>query len=217
MSAWWDKYSARIDALTVRERLILFVAIMVCCIALADTIWLTPAQSEQQKTALQFAAQTQELDRLRQEMLTGARPSEERLAMRSELEATQVQIDAVNREVQSNATGTSGDPALEQVLVEFLRREKGLTLLGTGTLNQELSSVTAARTSAASSLADELPEDIHRRGLELRVSGPYADLVRYLKTLESALPKLRWGPMTLDATKSVPELSLQVYLVGLQP
>jgi MSHA biogenesis protein MshJ len=218
MKAWWDKCSARVDALTVRERLILFVSIMVCCIALADTFFLTPAQSEQQKVAQQFSAQMQELDRLRQELQTGAQPSEERLAMRSALEATQAQIEAVNREVQSSAPDTSGDPALERVLVEFLRREKGLTLLGTRTLKQDVpSSLGAGTAPPPANATDVLPEEIRRRGLELRVSGPYAELVRYVKTLEIALPKLRWGAMKLDATKSVPELTLQVYLVGIQP
>ena len=56
-----------------------------------------------------------------------------------------------------------------------------------------------------------------RRGLELSVSGSYAELVRYVNTLESALPTLRWGTLHLKSAKQPPELTLQVFVVGAPP
>ena len=56
-----------------------------------------------------------------------------------------------------------------------------------------------------------------KRGLELRVAGPYAELNRYVKTLEAALPSLRWGVLTVKKGPQTAELTLQVFVVGVQP
>ena len=58
---------------------------------------------------------------------------------------------------------------------------------------------------------------VQRRGLQLKVAGSYAELSRYVKSLEQALPRLRWGPMQLVVNKQVPELTLQVYVLEVQP
>ena len=41
--------------------------------------------------------------------------------------------------------------------------------------------------------------------------------MRYVRTLENALPTLRWGTLQLKTTKQAPELTLQVYVVGVPP
>jgi MSHA biogenesis protein MshJ len=210
MKALWEKYAARIDALSLRERMFLFLSVLVCCLAIADTLWLTPAQQAQRQLVQRFGAQTTELNRLRSELQTTGRPSDETLAMRQELESIQSKIDAVNQDIQAGGPTDAGGPALEQVLMEFLRRQDGLTLLGTGTLQGESREGASGGTAKSAS-------GLTRRGMELRVAGPYPELVRYVKALETALPKLRWGPMQLKADKPVPELTLQVYLVGVQP
>jgi MSHA biogenesis protein MshJ len=211
MNALWEKYAARIDALSLRERMFLFLSVLVCCLAIADTLWLTPAQQAQRQLVQRFGAQTTELNRLRSELQTTGRPSDETLAMRQELESIQSKIDAVNQDIQAGGPTDAGGPALEQVLMEFLRRQDGLTLLGTGTLQAE------SRAAASGGGTAKVLPGLTRRGMELRVAGSYPELVRYVKALETALPKLRWGPMQLKADKPVPELTLQVYLVGVQP
>ena len=44
MKAWWIAQSARINALSLRERLFLFISLLVVALALADLIWLTPQE-----------------------------------------------------------------------------------------------------------------------------------------------------------------------------
>ena len=77
-----------------------------------------------------------------------------------------------------------------------------------GTVTQE-ASVAGAAASA--------PAGLVKQGMEIKVTGPYAELVRYVKTLEGALPNLRWGALQLKSDQQAPELTLQVYVVGVQP
>ncbi len=223
MKTWWVKYAARIDALSQRERIFLFLSVMACCLAAADGLWLSPAQQAQRQLVQNFAAQNTELNRLRTDLQSTGRPSDEAVAMRKELESIQSKIDAINVDIQTNAPMDSGGPALEQVLMEFLRRQDGLTLLSAGTLRADATTAQAgpstptAPTAPNAATTAGLPQGLTRRGMELRVAGSYPELVRYVKTLEAALPKLRWGPMQLKSDKQVPELTLQVYIVGVQP
>jgi MSHA biogenesis protein MshJ len=215
MKQKWQLLASRIDAMQLRERVFLFLAIIVSCLAIADTLWLTPAQVAHKQATQRFAAQGTELQRLRDELRTLAQPVDASKAVRDDIAEANLRLDAINQEIRAVAPLAQGGPAIEEALVQFLRRQEGLTLLKTGTIKQEASSPAAA--TAPGAAATETQAVLTRRGLELSVSGSYADLVRYVKTLENALPTLRWGTLQIKAIKQPPELTLQVYVVGVTP
>lgn len=210
LKLWWNKQAARIDALSLRERAFLFVSVIACCMALADVVWLSPAQMAHKQVKQRFDAQGAELDRLRGDLKTMAQPVDASKVVRDDLQKEADQLEAVNQDIKTLVPITDGGPALEQVLVQFLRRHEGLTLLSVGTLAKEPASTPGATAGA-------VPVGLTKQGMELKVSGPYPELVRYVKTLESALPSLRWGMMQLKSGKQPPELTLQVYVVGALP
>ncbi len=207
MKRWWDAQAARIDALSLRERVFLFLSVLACGVALIDTVWLSPARTAHQQLAQRFEKQSTELKNMREALKAMGQPQAGSQAGREELATVKEQLDEVNQAIQQ-ATGASrqGTP-LAQVLVHLLRRQEGLTLLHTATLAD-------APAKAASAAA---PSGIARQGVELTVSGPYAELTRYVQTLEQALPAVRWGSMQLKSEKQPPELTLQLFLVEVQP
>jgi MSHA biogenesis protein MshJ len=198
----------------LRERVFLFLAILICALALADTVWLSPAQLVNKQAKLRFAAQGTELQRLRDELRALAQPVDASKAVREQIAEANLRLDAINQDIRAVAPQAEGGPAIEQALVQFLRRQEGLTLIRTATLPQDAVSPKAATTPSTSTTA---PAVLSRRGLELSVSGPYAELVRYVRTLENALPTMRWGNLQIKSTQQAPELTLQVYVVGLPP
>ncbi|MES2948865.1 MAG: hypothetical protein V4858_10035 [Pseudomonadota bacterium] len=215
MKQQWQQLVVRIDAMQLRERVFLFLAIIITGFALADTLWLSPAQTVYKQATLRFAAQGTELQRLRDELKALAQPVDANKAVRDDLAAAGLRLDTVNQEIKAVAPQAEGGPAIEQALVQFLRRQERLTLLSTETIKTE--SASSAVAPAAAGAASAQPA-LSRRGLELRVSGSYADLVRYVRTLENALPTLRWGNLQIKSTnKQPPELTLQVYVVGVPP
>jgi len=205
---WWSQQAARIDALSLRERGIMFVSVIVLSIALADVLLLSPVQLAHKQVTQRFAAQSTELTRLRESLKATGQPVDASKAVRDEIAGLDARLQGLDQELNAMAPRAEGGPALEQVLVQFLRRHEGLTLLGVSTLGQEGAGAPA---SAAT------PVGLTRRGLDLRVSGPYGELVRYVKTLETALPALRWGALQLKSETQPPELHLQVYVLGVQP
>lgn len=204
MKQWSLQQAARINALSLRERVFLFVSAIACCLALADALWLSPAMGAHQLQTQQHAAQNAELQRLRAELQGLPAPVDVNLPLRNEQAALQQQLADLQNQVSAAAGGSS--PALEPVLTEFLRRRKELTLISTATLGAD-----AAPGKAAAGTG------VTRRGVELKVSGPYGELVKYVKSLEQALPNLRWGTMQLRGEKQPPELTLQVFVLEVQP
>ena len=195
----------RIDALSLRERIFLFLSVFVCVLAAADFVWFTPAQTAHKALLQRFAAQSSELDRLRSELAVSAVPNDPAKEARAELQELNARLAERNTELAGLAPKDQKGPALEQVLQRMLSRQEGLTLLSLDTLSPEA----PGSPSAAST-------GLRKRGLVLRVAGPYTGLVQYVQALETALPGLRWGPMELKTDKRVTELSLQVYAVGVQ-
>jgi MSHA biogenesis protein MshJ len=202
MKDLWAKYSKRVDELSQRERIILFSSLLVLLLAIVDTVWLSPAQSAQKQLSQRFTAQSAEVNRLRIELQSSGQPVDVGAAVRAELARTHDRLVAVEKDIAALAPASQGGPDLEKVLLQFLRRQEGLTLVSTGTLKQEAGAATG------------LPAGMSRQGMELRVSGAYPELVRYVKTLEAALPALRWGPMVVKTAPQGTELTLQVYVVG---
>ena len=102
--------------------------------------------------------------------------------------------------------------------MHLLRRYDGLTLLRTSVLPTELAgpgnaaSAPAGKSDASASAS--LQPSLTRQGVALTVGGSYADLTRYVQTLEADMPHVRWGEMLLKSDKDQSELTLKLYLLA---
>lgn len=208
MKAQWQAQMARIDQLSLRERLFLFVSILLCCFALVDTLWLSPAQTAHRQLKQRLDSQSGELQRLRDSVRASAQPKEADQAARAQLQSLHAQLDQINQAVRERLSVTAGSAPLAQALVQLLRRHEGLTLVRTAALPPETAG------PGNSNGAGSLPKGLTRQGVTLTVAGAYPDLTRYVASLESSMPYVRWGAMTLSSDNRQPELTLQLFLLG---
>lgn len=235
LQLWWTPQAARIDGLSLRERAFLFITLIACCLGFADVVWLSPAQLQHTQVTQRFAAQNSELARLRDDLGRTAVPEDVNQALRTDLATETTKLQALEQQIQAIAPQSAAGPALEQVLLQFLKRQERLTLLGVRTFEQgganavptnaastnpspanTLAAMAGVPPGAAAQPARVEPapsSSFGKRGVELRLSGSYAELVRYTHTLETALPGLRWGRMQLKADKGAPVLTLEVFLL----
>ena len=214
MSTSWKTLSARIDALSLRERVFLFLSVIAVCMALADTLWLAPARAAHQVARQKFATENIELQRLRDEVRARASQDDPAKAIRDDIARVKAGIDTTNQAIVALSGASRGAITLPEVLVHFLRRQGGLALLHTSSLAPAAQASGGSQVNRPNAVA---PVGVVRQGLELTVAGPYPDLVRYVQTLENSMPDLRWGTMKLAAEQQAPQLSLQVFLVAPQP
>ena len=215
MNAWWKRQCSKIDALALRERLLLLIVVVVCCLAAADTIWLSPAQNAQKKLSAAVAQENAELATLRSQLLASGHSvqvADPASVARERIAQAKQRLEQVKRDIVTASSSTDQGNSLPKVLVQFLRRHEQLNLVRTATLTADA----AAKPPGVTSDGSDVPS-IRRQGLELTVSGPYLELMNYVRTLELALPTLRWGSMKLNSEKLPPQLTLQVFVVGVQP
>lgn len=229
-TAWWALQAARIDAISLRERILLLITVLACLGAVANWAWLAPAQDVHQQLLRRLDRQTTELDKARADVAALSRPVAEDVTARGELADVQARLVKV-RQTLADLTSPSAvqTTSLNELLVHLLHQQEGLVLLRTATMSAPpVPVVSAANASAEAMLdkllnkqpdkpsdiqADKLPDKLARQGVELTVTGSYAELTHYVQALETALPQVRWGSMWLRSDKRAPELTLQLYLV----
>ena len=154
--------------------------------------------------------QNTDLQTARGALSATTKPQNVSQTVRDDIASAKNRLEMVNQNIKDVSPVAAEVAPLAQVLVHLLRRHEGLTLVRTSAVAPEFSSVKSGQTGA-------LPVGLTRQGVELTVSGPYPELVRYVQVLEGALPNLRWGVMKLKSEKLPPELTLQLYVVGVQP
>ena len=240
MKQAWKNLSTRIDALSLRERAILFVVLLGALMAVVHTLLLAPAQQVHQQLTGRFDQQSAELKRLRGEFVGQPQQIDVSQPLRDELAVLRQRLDEVDRSIKAVQPAYEAVP-LSQILVPLLRRHEGLKLVRTAALamappapKPEPAAAPAsapllpgplananlflaqANTQAQPVVPVPTVMGVTRQGVELTVAGPYTQMTSYVQSLETALPQVRWGTMVLRSEKSPPELTLQLFLVGLQ-
>jgi len=216
---WTQQQFARIDARSLRERAILFLSIVAGCMALADVLWLAPAQGAYKQLTQRFEKQNTELQLVREALKTAAKPADKNPAVHTEMAEVTGRLATVNQSIKDVAPEAVQGTPLAQALVHLLRRQAGLTLVRTSTVAPEAAASKTAEMggAGAAAAAAAMAVGLRRQGVELTVSGAYTELTRYMQALETALPYVRWGVMKLESDKLPPELTLQLFLVGVAP
>ena len=216
MKRWWETQFARVNGLTLRDRVFLFLSVIVCSVALVDAVWLSPARVVNKQLSQRSDKLNVDLQRARDELKTVAKPESGAIVVRDELAAVKIKLETVNQKINEVLPVATEVTPLVQVLVHFLSRHESLTFVRTTVAEPEVALAKAAVPGAKTS-ASAPSMGLTRQSVELTVSGPYPELVRYVQTLEKALPHVRWGAMKLKSEKLPPELTLQLFLIGVQP
>lgn len=210
MKALWKAQAQRIDALNLRERVIMFVSIAVALGALADWLVITPALAERKQLATQVRKQTSELSVLRGKLAGGASlpqpdtPENRKLASIEQLRSASAALETRLRGLLAGRAEMAG---LTDVLERVLRRHERLTLARLSTVPDLPQGAAAAGGAAA----------IHWQGVDLTLAGRYFDLMQYLADLERTLPGLRWGELRIATKTTPPELTVRLLMAGEAP
>lgn len=204
MKQHWQRFAARIDEMTLRQRAMLFVTVSLVVVVFAQVALIEPLLLRQ-KTLIerstrdesQLAAARAQIEGLLKED-QGDSKDPEQLAV--------LQLEARLAELEKSLAVRKGAFVAPNRLPELLKN-----LLGPGRAIQleSLRTVPAVQVQSGAQL--------YRQGLELTLRGSYFDLMQYLSDLEKMPARLLWGGMELQVDK-YPEvrLSVQVHTLSTQ-
>ena len=201
MKAFWIQQARRIDALTLRERAIMFVSLATALVGAADALVISPRMAEQSALTTQLRQRTTELDSMRFSLAGagGAAADTPAARLQRELREAQTQQRAVEAEVALRIADSAHGTRLPELLGRVLRRHERLTLLRLATVPTPVTPP---------------PNGIPLQGVDLSVRGSYGDLTQYVADAEREMPGLRWGEIRLASVGAATELNARVFLIG---
>lgn len=198
MKQYWQRISQKIDALTQRERMIVFALAVVLLIALLNAVLLDSQAAKQRQLSRQLTQnqarmleiQTELQQRMRMDAMDPDAANHKRLQM---LKQQSAQMHAALQEMQKSIVSPD---KMSDLLESILRQNGKLRLVSLKTL--EATGLTDSPSLSQPATKDKteskpLPDAVYRHGVELEIQGSYADLTSYLASLEALSWQLYWG------------------------
>lgn len=229
MKQYWIRFVARIDALSLRERFIVFVMAVLVVSMSVNAVVLDPLYakhkllSEQVKQDRAKSADIQQ--QLQQKLRAHAIDPDE--ANRAQLMQLKKQIEQMQNALLDMQKGLVPPDKMAALLEDILKRNGQLRLLSLKTLpvtvlNESEPSVvkTAANTGAtisgSSNSSGEKAGTVYKHGVEITMQGKYLDMMNYMVQLESMPWQVFWGKAKLNVDEyPKTTLTLTLYTLSL--
>jgi len=208
-----DKIMSRIDATSLRERVLLFVALAVVLVAIADSLVTNPATERERKLRATIAGYQAELDTAEAYIrnMVNSRGADPDAPTRARYQSLLGEIGRIDAQIAQEQERFTSPERMRSILEETLRATPGVQLVQLKSLPTEMLAEAAPAPGAASGLRTR----IYRHGFELTVGGNYSDLYSYLRYLER-MPRIYWGMADYNV-REYPNavLKLTVYTLSL--
>jgi len=225
----WQQLAARIDALSQRERLMVFAAVLAALAFLGEFMVLGPLQRKQDALRSQMVQQRSDLESVNGQILQKLQAAEADpdAPVRMRLAAVRGETERLSSELRAMQRGLVPPERIAPLLESILRANGRLKLVSVRTLPVDpVSSLdagadkgaAAGAAAAAATLpaASRGPELLFRHGVELTARGSYLDMVDYMTALEGLPTQLFWGRAQLDVEEyPTVRLTLTLYTLSL--
>jgi MSHA biogenesis protein MshJ len=226
MKQRWQKFAARVDALSQRERIMGFAASAAVLYAVAQAGVIGPLLRKQELLKIQVVQQQNNIAGINAEITQKLKEAEADpdAPVRARLAATREESARLGESLRSMQQGLVPPDRVAPLLESILRANGRLKMVSLRTLPVEsLSSLGnkkdgAGEEPAAGAASKPMPkrELLFRHGVEVTVRGSYLDMVDYMTALEGLPTQLFWGKAQLDVEEypSV-RLTLTLYTLSL--
>lgn len=211
----FKKYTDRINAFSLRERGIIFVAILVVIYGVAANFLFPPMNVEQARLKKQLTdkrAQIQAIEGQIQEALakSAVDPDAGNRAKRAQLEA---QLKALDASLATVTARLVPPREMARMVEQVLLKNRRLEVVLLRSLPPEpLQQLASAATSGGAGLT------AYRQGMHIELRGNYLDILAYLRELEALPWKMFWGQVSLKVEQyPTSHVTLRIYTLSTQP
>lgn len=203
MKQSWQKFSTRIDAMSLRERALIFLMAAVVLVVLVNTLLLDPQFARQKQLSQKIAAEQAQIAVIQADIQqkVRARGNDPDAALRQQLAHLQQQSGQLRGALEDTRKALVAPEKMPALLEAILRRDGRLQLLSLTTLpiaDLAERAPAEAKAGAAGSAAASSIGSIYRHGVEITVAGTYPDMVQYMAQLEAMPWQLYWGKANLQ-------------------
>lgn len=216
----WQQLAVRIDAMTLRERAMIFLATALVLVIFVNTVMIAPLSTRQQlmsKQIVETQAKTSALQ-IQIQALVMARSVDPNSPLRARMAKLEADSAVTGQALQVIQSGLVAPQQMPVLLEDIMRRNHGLRLVALQTLPMEnLATALDAAGPKLASYTVTTPElAVFKHGVEITVEGSYSDLLQYLTTMESSPWRMFWGKAVLTVdTYPKATLTLRLHTLSL--
>jgi len=224
MKQKWQVLAARIDAMSQRERLMVFGALLASLLFIGNLAVLGPLQRKQDVLRTRIDQQRNNIDGINAEIVQKLElaANDPDAPVRQRLQAVQGETERLGSELRAMQHGLVRPEQIGPLLESILRANGRLKLVAVRTLPVEpLSSFETDQKNAApapvpAAATTKPAELLFRHGVELSARGSYLDMVDYMAALEALPTQLFWGSARIEVEDyPTARLTLTLYTLGL--
>jgi MSHA biogenesis protein MshJ len=232
MKQYWQKLVQKVDALSLRERVIIFSMLAVLFIAVLNAALLDRQFTRQKQLSDRVNAEQAQISRIRAEIQRTVQTKDDPdAANRARLQALKQQSAQMQTVLLDMQKGLVSPDKMTVLLEDILRRDRKLRLLSLKTLaaaNLSEATVTDAKpgqdkaiatsTTAFKNIGEGQPAAgaVYKHGVEIVVQGEYLDILDYMAALEAMPWQLFWGKAKLSVDEyPVATLTLTLFTLSL--
>lgn len=206
-------YIDRIDAMSLRERALIFVSMLVAVYFIAANLMFAPVNLEKdrlQKQLDQMRDENQKMDSQIQSMLAGGVHDQD-ADRRARIASLQQDVQRMDTALAQTTSGLVPPKEMTRLVEQMLLKNRGLQVLKVESLPAAplIEGVAGTKPNPADSVM------LYKHGMRIQLKGSYLDILRYLKSLEGLPWRVFWGEVSLK-TEKYPEahLSLLIYTLS---
>lgn len=196
LRARMQQLAERVDALSLRERALVFVSVMALTYLLALNVLFAPLRAEHKRleeSVRTRSGQVETINRQVQVLLEGAGADVE-APHRQKLAALERELEELDRRLEAVTGGTVSPREMARLLEQMLARNRRLELVS-------IESLPPVRAVEGQDSADAKLAMVYRHAVRLEFRGRYFDIVEYLKSLEALPWKVYWGEIALETER----------------
>lgn len=214
MKQYWNRIVLKVDALSLRERAIIFAMVATILVVIMNTFVLDPQFAKQKKMSNQMKQDQSQIMVVQAEMqqkMTAQNndPDAANKARLASLQQQTLQMQATMRDMQK---GLVSPDKMSMLLEDILKKNGSLRLVSLKTLPPvSLSELVQAenkrageKVAEAAPMAKETAADklstglVYKHGVDIVIQGEYPDLLNYLTQLEAMPWQLFWAKAKLN-------------------
>lgn len=216
------KWMARFDALTLRERGLVALAVVAVLVVLWQALLIGPLDAQRERTNAAIAKQRQQvqaLDMQAQALIERQRQNPDRAnrARHARLRAQMAELDA---QLRAKMHGLIAPAQMAKVLEQVLTRKTDLKLYRVQSLAAQplltaaqrpgsASAAKADKTASAQAKGGAGDAGVYRHGLVIEFRGSYLSTLKYLHELDKLPWQFYWDSVELDV-KHYPEATVTI-------
>ena len=225
MKQQWEKMSAKVDAMSMRERALIFATAVVLALSLVNTLLLEPLFVRQKALRTQVSQQQQMMSEVQLQITAVQQQNSPDSNSPQRIQINQIRQEIAEGDVylKSSRERLVQPEKMAEHLRQLLNKNDRLQLLALQTLPVtpllELPGAQRADKSADQSRdaqAATQEKQVFKHGVQLTLRGNYLDLLPYLSALEKLPQQMYWARAQMKVVEyPAAELTLILYTLSL--